>query len=112
MARPFPLNLHRRIKSLCGSETELAAPTPDHYLPLLYIAGTCTPSEAVRFPAEERIRSFGFDTCSASELRKTGRARHLVRKKDKVVVLNVFNLIQRRADFLIPAPSRQSGTFV
>jgi 4,5-DOPA dioxygenase extradiol len=35
-----------------GSEAELAVPTPDHYLPLLYIAGTRTPSEPVTFPVE------------------------------------------------------------
>jgi len=35
-----------------GSEAELAVPTPDHYLPLLYIAGTRTSSEPVTFPVE------------------------------------------------------------
>jgi len=35
-----------------GREAELAVPTPDHYLPLLYIAGTRTPSEPVTFPVE------------------------------------------------------------
>jgi 4,5-DOPA dioxygenase extradiol len=35
-----------------GSEAVLAVPTPDHYLPLLYIIGTRTPSEPVTFPVE------------------------------------------------------------
>ncbi|HEY6936537.1 MAG TPA: hypothetical protein VI424_05265 [Terriglobales bacterium] len=30
----------------------MAVPTPDHYLPLLYIAGTRTSSEPVTFPVE------------------------------------------------------------
>src|SRR5690242_16450316 len=35
-----------------GSEAELAVPTPDHYLPLLYVVGTRTSSEPVTFPVE------------------------------------------------------------
>ena len=35
-----------------GREAMLAAPTPDHYLPLLYIVGTRAPSEPVSFPVE------------------------------------------------------------
>lgn len=35
-----------------GREAELAAPTPDHYLPLLYVAGARQPSEPLSFPVE------------------------------------------------------------
>jgi hypothetical protein len=35
-----------------GSEAELAVPTPDHYVPLLYIAGTRTSSEPLTFTVE------------------------------------------------------------
>jgi 4,5-DOPA dioxygenase extradiol len=35
-----------------GSEAELAVPIPDHYLPLLYVAGARTSSEPVTFPIE------------------------------------------------------------
>jgi 4,5-DOPA dioxygenase extradiol len=35
-----------------GSDALLSIPTPDHYLPLLYVLGTQTPGEAIRFPVE------------------------------------------------------------
>jgi 4,5-DOPA dioxygenase extradiol len=35
-----------------GVEAELAVPTPEHYLPLLYVIGTRQASEAVTFPVE------------------------------------------------------------
>ena len=35
-----------------GNEAVLAVPTPDHYLPLLYVIGTRTASEPVTFPVE------------------------------------------------------------
>jgi 4,5-DOPA dioxygenase extradiol len=35
-----------------GREARLAAPTPDHYLPLLYVVGSRSVSEPVAFPVE------------------------------------------------------------
>ena len=35
-----------------GGDALLSAPTPDHYLPLLYVIGTRGPGEPVRFPVE------------------------------------------------------------
>jgi hypothetical protein len=35
-----------------ASEADLAVPTPDHYLPLLYVAGARTASEPIVFPVE------------------------------------------------------------
>jgi len=34
------------------TEADRAVPTPDHYLPLLYVIGTRTTSEPVAFPVE------------------------------------------------------------
>ncbi len=45
-----------------GSEAKLSAPTPDHYLPLLYILALQTEGEPVAFPVE------GFDGGSISML--------------------------------------------
>lgn len=35
-----------------GADAALAVPTPDHYLPFLYVLGQRTPGEPVRFPVE------------------------------------------------------------
>ena len=45
-----------------GKVAALAVPTPDHYLPLLYLAALMTPGETVRFPAR------GFDGGTMSML--------------------------------------------
>jgi 4,5-DOPA dioxygenase extradiol len=45
-----------------GRDAQLSAPTPDHYLPLLYVAGSRQPTERVSFPVE------GFDGGSMSML--------------------------------------------
>ena len=43
-----------------GDAFRMAHPTPDHYLPLLYVAGAAAAGEAVRFPVT------GFDLASLS----------------------------------------------
>ena len=45
-----------------GPDAALAIPTPDHYLPLLYVLGTRQPNDKVSFPVE------GFDGGSMSML--------------------------------------------
>ncbi len=35
-----------------GSDAQLAVPTPEHYLPLLYVAGTQQAGDAISFPVE------------------------------------------------------------
>jgi 4,5-DOPA dioxygenase extradiol len=45
-----------------GSEAKLSVPTPDHYLPLLYVLGSRRKGEGVSFPIE------GFDGGSMSML--------------------------------------------
>ena len=45
-----------------GRDALLSVPTPDHYLPLLYVLGLRQPEEAVSFPVE------GFDGGSISML--------------------------------------------
>ncbi len=47
-------------RALEGDAGRLAHPTPDHYLPLLYVAGAATREDAVTFPLE------GFDMGSLS----------------------------------------------
>ncbi len=48
------------VRLLDTERGRLAAPTPDHYLPLLYVAGASAPEDRVRFPIE------GFDMSSLS----------------------------------------------
>jgi 4,5-DOPA dioxygenase extradiol len=45
-----------------GRDAQLAAPTPDHYLPLLYVIALRRASEPISFPVE------GFDGGSISML--------------------------------------------
>jgi len=45
-----------------GQDARLSAPTPDHFLPLLYVLGARVKGEPVRFPVE------GFDGGSISML--------------------------------------------
>jgi 4,5-DOPA dioxygenase extradiol len=45
-----------------GEEAALSAPTPDHFLPLLYLLAQIEPDDSVSFPVE------GFDGGSVSML--------------------------------------------
>jgi 4,5-DOPA dioxygenase extradiol len=47
-------------EALLSEEGRLSHPTPDHYLPVLYAAGSCSGGEEVRFPV------LGFDMASLS----------------------------------------------
>ena len=41
-----------QYESRMGTEADLAVPTPDHYLPLLYVTATRTSSDPLTFPVE------------------------------------------------------------
>ncbi|HTV74760.1 MAG TPA: 4,5-DOPA dioxygenase extradiol [Candidatus Acidoferrales bacterium] len=45
---PLPLVEYERM----GEDARLSVPTPEHYLPLLYVLGTRAPGESVVFPVE------------------------------------------------------------
>jgi 4,5-DOPA dioxygenase extradiol len=45
-----------------GYEAKMSVPTPDHYLPLLYVSGSRRKSDLISFPIE------GFDGGSMSML--------------------------------------------
>ena len=47
-------------RALAGDAGRMSHPTPDHYFPLLYVAGASDPGEPVRFPVT------GFDLGSLS----------------------------------------------
>ncbi len=64
---PWALSFERRVRELLlaedqnplidyenklGEEAMLSIPTPDHYLPLLYVIGTRAASETISFPVE------------------------------------------------------------
>ncbi len=53
-------DLSRLEHALDGEAGRMAQPTPDHYLPLLYVAGASRPDDPVRFPVT------GFDLGSLS----------------------------------------------
>jgi 4,5-DOPA dioxygenase extradiol len=48
------------IRAVESDDGRMAHPTPDHYLPLLYVAGACGDSDPVHFPVT------GFDLASLS----------------------------------------------
>jgi 4,5-DOPA dioxygenase extradiol len=42
----------RPRKATCGEDARLSVPTPEHYLPLLYVIGAAAPGEPVGFPVQ------------------------------------------------------------
>jgi 4,5-DOPA dioxygenase extradiol len=52
----------RRDYGSLGEDALLSVPTPEHYLPLLYVIGASFPGERVTFPAH------GIDGASVSML--------------------------------------------
>lgn len=61
IARALSEHDHDALAQALASEAgRLSHPTPDHYLPVLYVAGASTPEDRVRFPIE------GFDWTSLS----------------------------------------------
>jgi aromatic ring-opening dioxygenase catalytic subunit (LigB family) len=44
--------IHNLRNQTLGPDALLAAPTPEHYLPLLYVLGAQLPADAVSFPTE------------------------------------------------------------
>ena len=68
----FEAEVRRRISSgdgaslaelpALGPDARLSAPTPDHYLPLMYVLGAASPDDGIRFPVD------GIDAGSVSML--------------------------------------------
>jgi 4,5-DOPA dioxygenase extradiol len=47
-----PLIGYENLPAPLGADAKLSAPTPEHYLPLLYVIGAQHEREAVTFPVE------------------------------------------------------------
>jgi 4,5-DOPA dioxygenase extradiol len=66
------------VRLVDTEEGKLAAPTPDHYLPLLYAAGASSGDEPVRFPHRGVRHGLAVDAGGDARRARSPRHRHMI----------------------------------